>query len=91
VNTETGRFSNVVLYDGVSGRTILDNTHSVIHYAPLYEVAGLPSMLTIGFLMQYGGFAGYFAPTFRENQYGLLEDWDLISVPEDFSQFDIAV
>lgn len=89
LNTQTDRYGRIPLLEGIDG-VLDDDGLKMYHYPVYYETASLPSMLTAGFQFQYNGFAGYFAPTLRETSFGLAQDNDFISIPEDIEQIDIA-
>jgi hypothetical protein len=96
-NSEPGRFSNVILYDGRSpdlsnsnNHDSLDNGLPIYDYTPFYEANNMPSLLKAGVIIHFLGFALLFQPELRQTHYGLLSDGTFATLPFDFSRFDVA-
>jgi hypothetical protein len=89
INTETGRFQYIPLKDGGLTTNDPDNGRKEVNYTPYYDAASVPSILKVGFIMQFSGFSLLFAPELRQCYYGLLQDNTILSVPTKLEYFDI--
>ncbi|MBN2531845.1 MAG: hypothetical protein JXB88_03080 [Spirochaetales bacterium] len=86
-NSETDREHFIQTYDLEGDETGPDK--KILDFRSLYDINEIPSILTLGFITQFGGWSFLLQPELRASNSQLLNDYHITNLPSSLLYFDL--